>query len=309
MAKNNDLVMWAIVGILAFAVFSGGQSGTTTTTTTTSGGSGVDLCTVVSPSASFTAQTMFSEATGITASVRIIKKNGGSQLKDLGYKQTNGGTLSTAPNGEYNLYWAVNSSTYYPEVERYTAPCQDAVDNKVGVLCTIDTAPTVTIYNEDGQVQTISTNKQAIGASDTRDVKVRVRVATEKCYGSPDSDVAGTNAICFKYNTSFYKSVTAGTAMATPYPISSVYAATGTDIACYQLPKLKNNEIVDIPVQLKSTSSDPSVNGRANITIFLDDVTVDLNADNLAEIYGFSDEDNNALGATAVKNALGIQIS
>lgn len=298
MAKQNDLVLWAIVGILAFAVF--GNQGTTPPATGDGGSSGgsVDLCTVVEPDASFTAQNMYVAGTAITTEYVRILKNGGA-LKDLSYVSLDSGTQNTAANQLYNLYWGENSTTYYTEVERYTAPCQDATDDKVGKLCTIDTNPTVTVFDENSRVQSSTANAQAVVGDDVRDITIRVRVASDECFGNPDSDVSGTNAICFRYNSTVFQSVEAETgAIAVPYPVGSVYTLANNAISCYELPKLADHGQVDIPVTLKSGSTQPTT--AHNISIYLDDVAFDLNADTLEEINGFSDEDNNALGSAVV---------
>jgi hypothetical protein len=295
MAMKGDLAIWAVVGILAFAVF-GGQGAAPSGTGSSSSG-GVDLCTVVQPSASFTGQRMFLEGTSITSEyVRVIKSNG--MNKDLGYKQLNSATLNTDPNGAYKLYWAVNSSTYYGVPEAYTAPCKDAVDDKVGSLCTIDTAPSIKVYNEDGDVNTA----QAVGADDTRNINVKVRVAADKCYGNPSAAVSGTNAICFKYNTTVFKKISAGTAIATPYTVSSTNSTSGYDIACFALDKIKDNAEITVAVKLESQSTEPTL--LHNMSVFLDDVAMDLNQDTLDQINGFVDEDNNALGASVVQGTI-----
>lgn len=292
---KGDFAIWAVVGILAFAVF-GGQ-GAAPAGTGTGSGNGVDLCTVVQPSASFTGQRMFLEGTSITDEyVRVIKANG--IAKDLGSKSLNSGTLNTDPSGVYKLYWALNSTTYYGVPEDYTAPCKEAVDNKVGGLCMIDTAPSVRVYNEDGDVSTA----QAVGADDERNVIVKVRVASDKCYGNPSAAVTGANAICFKYNSTVLKKVsTTSNPIAVPYNISATNTTSGMDISCFELKKLKDNEEVEIPVKIQSTSDEPANEFGNNISIFLDDIALDINQDTLAQISGFQDEDNNALGAKQVE--------
>lgn len=302
MAKQNwSIEKLAIVAIAVVALYLAfGQGEPAAAPNNGGSGSGVDLCQVVQPQASFTGQRMFLEGTAVTGpGVRIIKNNGGGTRKDLGNISMNSGTQNTDPNGNYDLYWAFGDATYYPEVEKYTAPCQEATDDKVGVLCAIDSNPTVTSFDEYGNVQSETANAQALTTDEVRDIKLRIRVASDQCYGAPDADIAGANAICFKYNTTVLQSVQADTgAISTPYTISSVYSAAGFDIACYQLKKLKDNEQVDINVKLESAGTEPSQDH--NISIYLDDVSFDLDQDTLAEIIGFNDEDKNALGAAVV---------
>lgn len=293
MAKENNLVMWAILGILAFAVFNGQTPATTTTT-----GGSIDLCKVVDPSASFTAKRMFLEGTSVTTEyVRVIKDGGDN--KDLGQVSLNSGTLGTAPSEKYVLYYSENSSntTYYGVIEDYTAPCKEAVDNKIATLCQIDATPTLTVFDEYGNIQSGGvTNCQDVSTSDSKDFTVRVRVSADECYGNPD--VSKDNAICFWYSTTSIQSVTiAGkTAISAPYVISNAKPA-GNGTVCYPLDKLKDNTYVDVPVTIKAvTGQNP---GSQNLTVLVKDVDFDLNADDLSLIEGFEDESNNVLGLSA----------
>ena len=286
--KNDNLAIWAIVVLLGIFMFGGDKADAITP-------AGVDLCSVVEPEASFTAERMFVKGTAIaTEYVRVFKMDG--EGKDLGQTSTNSGTLSTTPNGLYRVMYGENSSTYYTQVEDYTAPCQDATDNKVGTLCYIDTDPTVTVFDENSAVQSASANAQAVTANDEVGITVRVKVAADKCFGNPSA--TGDNAICFAYNNSAFTSIEADTGTADlPYAVTA-YSASGTSINCYNLVKLADRAQIDIPVTLKSGSSEVTLVNNASI--YLDDIAFDLNADSLEEIWGFNDEDNNALGSAIV---------
>lgn len=235
------------------------------------------------------------KGTAITTEwVRVFKLN--SESKDLGLTSTNSGTLSTVPEANYRLMFGENSSTYYTQVVDYTAPCQDATDAKVGVLCYIDTNPTVTVKDENDDSQTSSTFAQAVTTNDEVGITVKVKVAADKCFGNPSA--SGDNAICFLYNNTALISVETETGTANlPYAVTA-YSAAGYSINCYNLEKLADRGQVEMPVTIKSGSSQPGVDH--NVTIYLDDVAFDLNADSLDEIWGFHDEDNNALGSAIV---------
>ena len=259
---------------------------------------GVDFGAVVEPSAVLTGQRMFLASTALTTEyARVIEVNGGSANRDLGLISLNSGSTDTTAGKTYKIYYGENSSQadggYYTNAETYVAPVQDSADNKVGIECLFDAAPSITVFDEYGQVQSAGTNIQAIGADDEKDVKIRVRAAVDECYGNPNAPTE--NAICFKYNSTAYSSVVADTgAQVTPFIIGANNVSAGHAISCYKLPKLADNGFVDIMVKIKSTSTQPTT--VDNITILLDDVAFDIDADLLTEIWGFEDEDNNELG-------------
>jgi len=313
MPNNKDLVLWVIAGVLAYFVFMG-QPATTTVVNQpasngggSSGGSGVDLCTVVQPTASFTGQRMFQETTALTSDwVKIIKEN--DILSDLGYVTMNSGTKDLQPKMKYKLYYGLNSSAtagYYPALESYEGPCAEGTQAKVGVLCLRDTAPTVTVKNEDRDAQSGATNAQAISSDDEKTVYLKLQTASKKCYGNPQiSDKQ--NVVCFKYNTTIWDSVTVpdSTLRGTPQGLDSSYGATGFRIACYEFKTLKNNEYVEVPVKINSAVSiNPDSTG--NISFYLDDVDYDLDAYTLQEIRGYEDETYNDLGVAVVTTSPG----
>ena len=292
MAKNNDTLL--VVGAIIFAAIflgNGANSGITTGAT-----NGVDLCGLVESEVSLTGQRQFLAGTQLTAEwARIIKVNGDNTVKDKGQVSLNSGTSDTNPEGKYKIYFGENSSTYYTHPKDYTAPCKDATDDIAGNLCTIDTTPTLTFFDEFGRPSTAT----SIAAGDVKDVSVRVKVSADECYGNPNAP--GKNAICLKYNSSStgYTSVKASTpTQDTPYLIASGNATTGYAIDCYELDLLKDTEFQDITVTLKAADNFVYSTGQ-NVSVTINDIAFDLDADTLDEIWGFEDEDNNELGTTA----------
>ena len=296
MGKNDTLL---VVGAIIAAVFLLNNNAPATGGT---GGGAIDLCKLVDSDAAFTQQRMFLAGTVPPGdNLRVIKENGGT-LKDLGNLSGRAGTTSTSPQGVYRLYFGytdptAHTYTSYTNPKKYTAPCADATDQVMGIICTIDTAPTITAFDEYGSPQT-STNPNAvvIAGDGVADVSVRVKVHSDTCYGNPDG--SGKNAICFVYNSSFFKKVEAETPAITP-----PYAVANTTIcdqlvSCYELNLLNDQEFQDIKVTITATSSDPTE--ANNITIILDDYDMDLDADTLEEVWGFQDEDNNQNGIPAL---------
>ena len=300
MAKNEA---WIIAGaIIAVALFLGQQEQPVPPAQPTTNG-GIDLCKLVDGQASFTGQNLFLSGTALTSDyVRVIRQ--GSVL-DLGLTSMDSGTLATTPNANYKLYFGENttSGTRYTQVVPYNAPCQDATDDVVGVLCTVDTGPTITIFDENGQVQTNTANDQAMAANDITDIEIKVKASADMCYGNPDSPKK--NAICFKYNSSAFDSVKANTpAITAPYSMSSNSTAKHA-ISCYELDLLADTGSQMLTITLDAASLNPN----QNINVTIDDTAFDLNQDDLTEIWGFEDESNNNLGRPLIWDDIGIQIS
>ena len=166
-------------------------------------------------------------------------------------------------------------------------------------MCTVDTAPTITIYNSDGQVLTNGSNVQAIAQDEVVDVEVKIKAAADKCYGNPEA--LSKNALCFEYNSTTYQSVKGNTpSSAIPYSIGSEQRV-GFATSCYQLDLLADTGSQIMKVTIKpATGKNPAANVEDNISIKMEDVDFDLNQDTLEEIWGFEDESNNNLGATRI---------
>lgn len=287
MAKNEGL--W-IAGAIILAVFLLGKQGTGgPSTVTTNGDSNVDLCKLVSGQMSLTGQRMFLTGTPLTTEfARVISAD---KKQDV-MVSMNSGTLGTTPKKVYNIYYGENSTTRYATKEAYTAPCQEATDAKVGELCTIDTSPTITETNEDGTLN--PSGAQAVAISDSVQMELKVKVSADECYGNPQS--TKDNAICFAYNSTVYEEVSASTGdlpESDPDSIASIKPA-GFSVSCYKLPKLKDNGVAEMTVTITARNVEPGAGD--DITYYLEDTDMDINADTLEEIWGFEDEDDNNLG-------------
>jgi len=292
MDKNAIL---AAVIILIF--FMSSQSQTTTPTTTTDG---VDLTDTLDSSISFTGKDMFMAGTSTASEyVRVIALDGGTRLDDLGAKSLNSGTVSTKPNDQYILYYFFNdtvpSVNYYVSVERYTAPIQDATDNKVGEGCAIDTTLISSIRDSSGRTQSSTAYAQSVTANQVIDVSIRLKVDYDKCYGMPN--IEKQNAICFAYPSAAFTKVetTTGT---TNIPTSVSNNVTGKAISCYNMPVLIDGQDIELPIVLTASSTEPTI--AHNITVYAEDIAFDLNQNTLAEIYDYNDESGNSLGAPLI---------
>lgn len=311
MAKNEGLVI-AIVAIAAILLL--GQNANVPPAggdvPNNNNAGGVDLCKLVDGQVSFTAQDKFLAGTARTGDwVRVIELNGDSQKRDLGQISLDSGTKAVTPEGNYKLYYGENttSTARYTYIEDYSAPCKDATDYKVGFLCTVDTVPTVTVFDENGQVQSGVTNAQAMGANAITTLDVKVKVAADQCYGNPQAP--SKNAICLGYNGTVFDSVKASTtSSAIPYSVSSDdQKPAGYSQSCYELDLLKDTGSQTLQVTMDASATQPTGQGHA-VNITLEDAAFDLDQDSLNEIWGFQDESNNNLGA-AIRRVAGIQVS
>ena len=305
---------WIVIGILVVAVFLLTKQQPAQVITQPSGGNGggtapsIDLCKLVESEASFTGQRMFVQGTALTSEyVRVLQTNGDGTTKDKGQISLNSGTTSTAPGKAYKLYFSENGTSgntqcigtcYYPQSVDYTAPCDDSTDDKVGLLCQMDVTPTLTAFDEYGRPISDSTNAPDFTASETKELTLRVKVSADQCYGNPYAPADKVNSVCFKYvsNASgFTKIGVDASSSNTPYVIANSNSTTGYAIDCYGFKVLKDLEYIDITFKPEAHSSFANNNGN-NMTILVDDIDMDLDADTLAEIWDYEDEDNNQLG-------------
>ena len=299
MAIKSETLL--IVGVIIFAVVFLGK--TPAETPTTNGG--INLCALVESEIAFTGQTMFSAGTARPQShVRVIRNNGDGTIKDKGLILMDSGTTDTKPKATYKLYFGENHTDYYTHVMSYTAPCEDATDDKVGVLCTIDTTPTITVFDEFGRPITTGSNTQEIGTAESVDVSIQVKVSADECFGNPYAPKK--NAICFGYNSTAYESVSVigGTAVSTPFAVTtnSVSDVGGLSqvYKCFELDLLKDTQRATLDVNIQAATGQDPAGTNNNISVTINDMAFDLDADTLDEIWDFQDENDNELGISTI---------
>jgi len=312
MQSKDLLVIGGIV--LAVMYFTGNlnlgtQSGTGTGTGTGTGGGGnyPDIGGLIDGTLTFTAYRDMVTGTAITSEYATVLEDGKKVEKS-----TNSGTLDTSVGDDLLIYFGLNktqvsqSPTYYPDIYGSFVYPQKENEDVTGALCTISTA-TITSFDEYDSPQSSTTNAQAMTTNEKKDIKVRIKTSSQECYGAPDATKG--NTICFIYSTTPFISVkaTGKSAISAPYNVSSTQASAGNAIACYPFQTLKGTGVVaqqqvDIPVTLESSGTEPTT--AYNITVWIDDISFDLNADTNALIEGFEDEDNNPLGANAISGKI-----
>lgn len=311
MANKISDGVWIAGAIIVAVLLIGKQPATPGTPGTTTTG-GVDLCKLVSTSAQFTAQRLYQTSTAVlpantaTGMVRVISSDGVAKL-DLGNVSLNTGTLTTQPSKTYMLYYGLDTARtakvagtdYYVTKDTYNAPCQEGRDAKAEAMCLVGT-PTLTVFDEYGNVQSSGTNAQAMTNNDKKDVTIRVRAPSRQCIGSPDAAAEGkSNALCLSYNVSSFKTVTSTEPISEiPYSISTNYSKSGYAIACFKVPVLADTAFKDVVISLEAQNVELSQGD--NMTVLFKDPDMDLDAQTFSEIWGFADEENHPVGGPVI---------
>ena len=283
--ENNKI--WALVLLGVFVYLSQSSS-----TVIVQQQGNTDISDLVNADVSFTGYDKYVKSTSLTGElVRVFRLNG--DRKDLGTHSLNAGALNVDPNTAYKMYFFMNSTgpdtDYYVDVQDYTGKLQDSTDNLVGEGCTIDTSPVVTVRNAAGQVQTATTNAQAVSANTNVEVEVDIRANSDKCYGTPDA--LKDNAICFNYNSNAFSNIKSNTNfISIPQSIGGFGLGT---LKCFEFAKLESTGKDTLTIQLQAGATEPTI--THNISIFTDDIGFDLNKYSLDEIWGFTDEEGNQL--------------
>jgi len=238
----------------------------------------------------FTGTDMYVKSNSVSSqSVRVFQGS-----TDLGSKSLSSGTLNVIPDEEYTFYFFMNattpSSTYYVDRQEYTAKLQESTDTVTGNGCAIETNPIIIVRNSAGAIQSAAANPESIGASSTADIEVTVKSHGDRCYGTPTAEK--DNVACFAYSTTAFSLVKSNRPYITP-PRSLTGLDLGT-LSCYSFNKLKSGESDTFTISLTSTSTDPT--NAHNISVFVDDIGLDLHGTTLDEVWDFTDEEGNQLG-------------
>lgn len=296
----------AIIGVLAIAMFFLGKAsfGTSSLTKTPLSAAGT-------PTAQAAAQQQltFTEDTTVTFSSQDAYAAGtdagvSNFVVQLGGKQSfnvaDDGTETASPNDNYvvligNATTALAAGTgYYPTWVSGSIPDKGTHTINAGQYLVAGAGQvTFTFFNENDQVNTA----QGMDANAQKTVRWKLTAADNACVGNPT--VGGDNLMSYRYNTTLYSEVTQldansnpQSAVGTPVGISSV---SGTALRSYTFPVVCDNADVQRKVLIKTLGTAPdSSSDEINMTV--SDVSVDYNADTLAKIVGYTDEDNNDIG-------------
>ncbi len=261
-----------------------------------------DFTGLIDAGVSVTGRNLYEPGTSLsTEDVRVFKDG-----TDLGYFSLDSTAIPVVPGLNYKFYFFMNespSTNYYVDILDYTGLEQDAVDDIFGEGCAIDTKPTFWVVTSGGSTQTSSSNAQSITASGSAEITINIKAHSKECYGIPDArENNKMNTVCFMHNSSamFSKIETGTGATITPASISTSGNSTERNIIdCFKFPVIANAESVELAVTITAGSTEPTSN--SNITVMSQDICFDINKDNLNEIWGYQDEDNEDICGPAVK--------
>ena len=224
---------------------------------------------------------------------------------DKGYL-AEGGSVKAAPGDTVVAIFGLNSTSHYAvKVEKVLSETEGVYNMKAG-LAAFDTTPTFTIFRDSDDVMS-GTNAQAIAANDKINLKVKLEVTSQQAFGNPDHVGTG-NALCVQYNsTCFNKFELDGRPSASTPKIRADVQPVGNTVRCFSWPTVGNAVEVADDQAWKGTlvvtagTINPAASDQCtNVSVFVYDTTVDLNADNLNWIEGLEDEDGNDIGMTVL---------
>lgn len=253
-------------------------------------------------------------ALGTSAGVahRIIEfKAVNGQLKKRNKIIADDGTETGAPLDTYvvmigNKTTSLTANTdYYPVITRGTIPDTGEYEIRKDQYKTGGTSQfTFVFFNENDQVNT----DQDMGASTQKTVRWKGTAADNVCIGNPDT--GGENAMTYIYPTANFQKVVQLSAsgndqsnIGTP---TSITAQSGKRSITYAFPVVCDNNHVERKVRVESTATEPTSSTDINMTV--SDVSWDFDADTLALLIGYEDEDSNDIGV-ADFNVTGLRFS
>jgi len=301
---NTKILLWVILAIVAFQSGWLAQFGLAPAEGTTTDGKPLVDHITEDVTVTLSAVNAYQTGTKITTEYAKVYNNG----FDEGLVSTNAGTFEADVNDKIRLYFFENSSTYYTQKKEITIKDEGQAKYQ-GDAMQIDTSPTLTFYNDDGD----SNTAQSIGADTVKTVEIKYAATSKRAFGNPQcSSVGGVQemTICFHYNTSAYTSVEMKDASGNKASSSAVpnklaaYGNTSFGWSCYKAAGIKNSGEQRYKVDLTSGTPDPLGSQGNYVSVYYEDCDFDIDADNSAEIWGFEDEDNNDLGSTTLTRDL-----
>lgn len=289
------LLVLLIIGVGAWWIFAGGGaekvglSATGVSPQEEAGAQGI--CLVEDTTLALQGEKSFSPGTSVSGEFHRLFVNG----IDKGLK-ADGSTTTVSPGDELKVIFGENSSTYYSNEIIMSVPCSGTYDMK-GSLCQYDSSPSITVWDEDNAVLSAS-HAQAMGASSSYTLPFKIQATNDMCVGSVEHKGSG-NVLCVQYNKTNFQSIEVEGAKKAgePYNTDADNASTGSSAhSCYFVEPVGDNGKIEGSFVIETTSVNPSV--QANMTIYLFDVDLDVDQDDLSTINDIQDEDSNDLGYT-----------
>jgi len=308
------LTGWGIVLIAALAIILipglrttvlGGLNlggGTTVINNGGTGGVPVIQTTPDTTTVKFLMYDQYAPATELTGqNVTVYAVDGGKSK--LG-KIAEGGTTTVSPGDTLELEWGTTDEApangYYAVKETKAVPNTKGQFNLQTNLAAVSTAPTLTFFDENGN----SATALALTNGDVYVAEYKVKAEANKCYGN--AATGKKNAACFKYNTTEISSIKLGSAATTSVPQTVTNVTSGWQWSCYEFEPVCDNLNFRGNVEITMASGDSPDGESPSIAVCLEDTAFYKNADNDLLEVGYTDENNNALGATIVCDSIDV---
>jgi len=224
---------------------------------------------------------------------------------DNGYT-ADSGTFTASPGDKVVVILNENATDYYSKKLEFEVPCKGTYSADGGVAA-IDTSMDIVTWSSSAVVQSsVSTGQEAMDASATYEIPIRVKTTSKYSYGNPDHNGNG-NVMCFQYNTTVFNSFVLDGATSAPTPQAQA-ASVGHESSCYYFPVIPNDPQADDgqfdgTINIETAGTAPQAANSNTTVVYLYDVAVDLDADTLDWINNVEDEDKNDLGDTQSQNA------
>jgi hypothetical protein len=282
MAKNNNMWLFVVVGILAYIVIftpfeKDAAEPQTPVTQPTTAGSG-EACGIASTSFTPSMTDQEKAGTSVTDNFYITTSKLGSQS----------GTATVPTNFNFDVLYAENSTTYYTKVGSFATGC-GGVEVPDITLAKSDTSPNVYVINSDGE-KNAAAEEEALGADDEEDLTLTIKASTDAFFGNPDADCR--NVVVAEYDKTYVLKMSGQE----PAPVPGFFANTQTyydgDDAWY-IEKVGDGDTVTSNFNIETTSTEPTTG--MNVTLHIYDCDIDKNEDDLSIIAGIQDEDQNAI--------------
>jgi hypothetical protein len=266
-----------------------------------SGGSTVIQTTPDSTTLSFKMYDKYAPTTELTAQNVTVYGTNGGRVK-LG-TIAESGTTSVAPGDKIELEWGSTDeapgTTYYAIKEEKTVPSTKGQFNLQADLPAVSTSPTLTWYDENGDTNTAL----ALGVSEDYSAEFRIKSEANKCYGNPST--GKKNVACFRYATNETSRIKYGTGASVSLPQTMTNVTSGFSWSCYEFNVICDNADYRAPLTVTTTSTQPD-STSSSIAVCLEDTAYYKDADDDMLKAGYTDENNNALGAAVVCNSISI---
>ncbi|MFW9872648.1 MAG: hypothetical protein ACFFG0_06055 [Candidatus Thorarchaeota archaeon] len=208
------------------------------------------------------------------------------------------GTTNLATKTTFTALAGNGSNSYYAKYIEFTTGCSRET---LKVALPDAGSLTVTAVNDDGRTTNSVSNRQAIGASDCREMEIDYDVSSNDYWGNPnivdaDGKIKHENVAVAQYDASDLTSIEVIDASTGSKPQQFAYGTiinSGYDSdETYKVETLEDGKRKTIVVEACSGSSDP---GNGNFTLNFYDANLDVDEETDEIISGVNDEDNNPL--------------